>query len=144
MAELPSRVPYLLRAHHEWLVDAGCTPQLLVDATVPGVKVPLPYVKEGRIVLNVSPDAVRDLRLDNEWIEFNARFGGAPQRIRLPVKAVLAIYARENGEGMAFGAVDDGAPTGQAAAESDATTAEDPSPLEPRPKPSRPSLKLVK
>jgi stringent starvation protein B len=143
MAELPSRVPYLLRACHEWLVDAGCTPQLLVDATVPGVKVPAPHVKDGRIVLNVSPDAVRDLRLDNEWIEFNARFGGAPQRIRLPVKSVLAIYARENGEGMAFGAMEgEASGAASAAPASDATAAQQST--EPAPKPTRPSLKLVK
>jgi stringent starvation protein B len=143
MAELPSRIPYLLRAHHEWLVDAGCTPQLLVDATVPGVKVPLPYVKEGRIVLNISPDAVRDLRLDNEWVEFSARFGGAPHRIRLPVRAVLAIYARENGEGMAFGAVEAETQAVESPdSEADGTTT--PQPVEQPSKPGRPSLKLVK
>lgn len=97
----PSR-PYIMRALYEWIVDNDCTPYLLVDAKRPGVEVPTQYVKDGQIVLNVSPSAVVELLIGNEWISFNGRFGGAPTDILLPVSAVLGIYARENGQGMVF------------------------------------------
>jgi stringent starvation protein B len=93
--------PYLLRALHEWCTDNGLTPYVavLVDATV---QVPMEYVKDGEIVLNVSFDATSGLVLGNDYIEFKARFAGVPRDILVPVKRVLAIYARENGQGMAF------------------------------------------
>jgi len=93
--------PYLLRALHEWCTDNGLTPYVavLVDATV---QVPMEYVKDGEIVLNVSYDATSGLVLGNDYIEFKARFAGVPRDILVPVKHVLAIYARENGQGMAF------------------------------------------
>ena len=93
--------PYLLRALHEWCTDNGLTPYVavLVDATV---QVPMEYVKDGEIVLNVSYDATSGLVLGNDYIEFKARFAGVPRDILVPVKRVLAIYARENGQGMAF------------------------------------------
>ena len=97
----PSR-PYIMRALYEWIVDNDCTPYLLVDAKRPGVEVPTQYVKDGQIVLNISPSAVVELLVGNEWISFNGRFGGAPTDILLPVGAVLGIYARENGQGMVF------------------------------------------
>lgn len=97
----PNR-PYLIRAIHEWIVDNGLTPHLIVSAEVDGVQVPKQHVENGRIVLNISPHAVRDLQLGNEWIEFGARFGGNPFKVAVPTQAVLAVYARENGVGMAF------------------------------------------
>lgn len=97
----PSR-PYLIRAIHEWIVDSGLTPYLIVDAEVPGVEVPNQHVQQGRIVLNVAPRAVRTLRLGNDWIEFSARFGGAAVPVRVPTHSVEAVYAKENGVGMAF------------------------------------------
>jgi len=100
---MTSTRPYLIRALYEWIEDNGLTPHILVDAEAPGVSVPKQHVREGQIVLNINPSAVRDLRLGNEWIEFSARFGGVSRAIQIPVTAVLAIYARENGQGMAFG-----------------------------------------
>ena len=93
--------PYLLRALHEWCTDSGYTPYLavLVDETV---QVPLEYVKNGEIVLNVGYDATSGMTLGNEYIEFKARFGGVPRDIIIPVNRVMAIYARENGQGMSF------------------------------------------
>ena len=94
--------PYLLRAYFDWLVDNGFTPYLVVDATYYGVKVPVEYVKDGQIVLNLSVNAVGNLQLTNEFIQFNARFRGIPQDIYIPMGAALAIYARENGDGVMF------------------------------------------
>jgi len=103
----PNR-PYLIRAIYEWLVDNGMTPHLLVDARANGVEVPPAYVSDGQIVLNIAPGAVRDLRLGNDMISFNARFGGLPTDIFVPPGAVLGIYARENGHGMLFSEDADG------------------------------------
>lgn len=100
---MTSTRPYLIRALYEWIEDNDLTPHILVDATAPGVTVPKQHVREGQIVLNINPAAVRDLRLGNDWIEFSARFGGVARAIQIPVMAVLAIYARETGHGMVFG-----------------------------------------
>lgn len=97
----PSR-PYLLRAVYDWVVDNGFTPQVLVNAEADGVAVPGQYVKDGRIVLNVSASAVRNLVMGNETLSFSARFAGSPFQVSVPVSAVLAIVARENGAGMSF------------------------------------------
>lgn len=105
MDELPrmtSHRPYLLRALYEWIADNGMTPHLLVDATRPGVRVPQHTVKEGRVVLNVAERAVARLQMDNEAVAFTARFGGVSHPVLVPVGAVLAIYARETGQGMAL------------------------------------------
>ena len=93
--------PYLLRAMHEWCSDHGYTPYMavVVDGSV---QVPMEYVKGGEIVLNVSYDATNGLVIGNEYVEFKARFGGVPRDIMVPITHVLAIYARENGQGMAF------------------------------------------
>lgn len=99
---MTSHRPYLLRALYEWIADNDMTPHLLVDATRPGVLVPAHAVNEGRIVLNVAQRAVSGLQMDNELIRFSARFGGVSQSISVPVGAVLAIYARETGQGMAL------------------------------------------
>ena len=103
--------PYLLPALHEWCTDSGFTPYVavLVDETV---QVPMEYVKNGEIVLNVGYDATAGMTLGNEFIEFKARFGGVPREIIIPINRVMAIYARENGQGMSFpmGAVSDAVP----------------------------------
>lgn len=95
--------PYLARALYEWLVDNELTPYLVVDASLPGVEVPRQFVQNGQIVLNVAPTAVRDLYMENQAIGFSARFGGHPMQVMIPIPALIAIYARENGAGMVFG-----------------------------------------
>lgn len=101
-AQQTSRRPYLVRAMHEWMTANSQTPHLVVDAAVNGADVPKAYVRDGRITLNVSWQATQGLKLGNDWIEFTARFGGVPQLVRVPVAAVLGIYARETGQGMLF------------------------------------------
>ncbi len=100
--ELTSTKPYLIRALYEWIVDNDLTPHLLVDAEADGVQVPVEFIVDGQIVLNISGTAVRSLDLGNEWIFFNARFNGVAQDVHIPVIAVKAIYAQENGKGMVF------------------------------------------
>lgn len=100
---MKSSRPYLARALYEWLLDNELTPYLVVDATLPGVEVPRQFVQNGQIVLNVAPTAVRDLFMENQAIGFNARFGGQPMQVMIPIPALIAIYARENGTGMVFG-----------------------------------------
>jgi len=99
---MTSHRPYLLRALYEWISDNGMTPHILVDAQLPGVRVPTHTVKEGRVVLNIADRAVAKLELDNESVRFTARFGGVSHPVVVPVSAVLAIYARETGQGMAL------------------------------------------
>jgi len=94
--------PYLLRAIYEWIVDNNFTPYLLVDAEHSQVRVPRQHVRDGQIVLNISPTAVRQLELENEWISFTARFSGASMRVYVPIVAALALYSKENGQGMIF------------------------------------------
>lgn len=103
----PSR-PYLIRALYQWIADNGLTPHLLVDATATDVRVPQQYISDGKIVLNIHPNSVRDLLLENDWISFSARFSGTSYEVAFPVQATLAIYARENGHGMAFHDEDNG------------------------------------
>jgi len=95
--------PYLVRAFHDWILDNGATPYIVVDASLPGVQVPMDFVSNGQIVLNISPHAAQGLALGDMDIQFNARFGGVPMRVIVPVSAVMAIYAKENGQGMVFG-----------------------------------------
>jgi stringent starvation protein B len=106
-ATRPKR-PYLLRAMHQWMTDSGHTPHVIVDAERAGVEVPRAYVKDGKIVLNVSLSAAPRISLGNEWIELDTRFSGVSHHIRFPVSAVLGIYARETGEGMVFSEQDMG------------------------------------
>ena len=98
----PSR-PYLMRGLYEWILDNDSTPYVLVDANILDVQVPMEHVNDGQIVLNVSPGAVRDLLINNEAMSFNARFAGVTQNVFVPIVAVLAVYAKETGEGMVFG-----------------------------------------
>lgn len=99
---MTSHRPYLLRALYEWITDNGMTPHVLVDATLDGVHVPPHVVKDGRVVLNIAERAVAKLELDNQSIRFTARFAGASHPVVVPIPAVLAIYARETGQGMAL------------------------------------------
>lgn len=106
---LPKR-PYLLRAMHQWITDCGHTPHVIVDAERGGAQVPQAYVKDGKIVLNLSFSATQRLKLGNEDIEFDARFSGVTHHVRFPVSSVMGIYARETREGMVFSEQDLGPP----------------------------------
>lgn len=94
--------PYLLRAFYEWIVDNHLTPYLVVNAEWPGVRVPQEFVENGRIILNINPEAILGLKMTNKMVTFNAQFGGVPFDIEVPVRAAAAIYAKENGKGMVF------------------------------------------
>ena len=99
---MTSSRPYLIRALYEWINDNGLTPYVLADASIAGVDVPKSAIQDGKVTLNISVRAVQALQLDDDAISFSARFGGVSRRIFLPVLAVSAIYARENGQGMMF------------------------------------------
>ncbi len=99
---MSSNRPYLLRAMYDWIVDNGLTPYLLVDAAADGVKVPASAVKDGRVVLNIAARAVNQLELGKDFVRFVARFSGVSQTVEVPMGAILAIYAQENGQGMMF------------------------------------------
>ena len=131
MVDSPSMTssrPYLLRALNEWIVDNQLTPHIVCDAHAEGAVLPMQFVENGKIVLNISPTAVRDLLIDKDHVSFSARFSGTPMNVFVPVMGVLAIYARENGQGMVF--VEEAQPPS--------------SPDDDGHKPSRPNLKLVK
>jgi len=132
---MTSSRPYLIRAMYEWMVDNRMTPHLLVFADQPGVVVPQEHVDEGKIVLNISPTAVRDLVLGNEEITFSGRFSGRPMNIIVPVQCAVGIYTRENGKGMVFSPEEESPdPDGTSTSEKDSAN-----------KPSnRPSLRVVK
>lgn len=127
---MTSSRPYLLRALHEWIIDNDLTPYILVDAEQSGVQVPRQFIENGKIVLNIAPRAVHALAIDNARISFSARFGGAPMGVLVPVHAVLAVYAKENGQGMVF-------------AEEDEPPPPDSGPERPE-RPGKPRLKVVK
>lgn len=141
-ADLPSTRPYLIRALYEWCTDNGFTPYVAVkvDQTV---QVPREYVQSGEIVLNISYDATSSLKLGNEFIEFKARFGGQPRDIMVPVGRVMAIYARENGQGMAFPVQED-VHAGSETADASSVPDDDPPTTPPPAAGQRPALKRVK
>ncbi|PPC74794.1 ClpXP protease specificity-enhancing factor [Pokkaliibacter plantistimulans] len=99
---IPSRA-FLARALYDWILENGWTPYVVVDAECPGVQVPVQHVQDGQIILNISPSAVQYLQMGNAELTFNARFGGVPMQVIAPIASVLAVYARENGQGMGFG-----------------------------------------
>lgn len=101
-SEMGSNKPYLVRATFEWIVDNDCTPYLVASAEVPGLDVPVEFLKDGQITLNISPVAVPDLHMDNDSIVFSARFSGVARRIYVPMDSVSAVFAQENGQGMMF------------------------------------------
>lgn len=125
---MTSSRPYLVRAMYEWIVDNNFTPYVLVDAHAPGVQVPQQYVEDGQIVLNVAPGAVASMELGNHLMRFNARFGGVPTDVLVPVAAIRGLYARENGRGMVFD-------------EDEPTPPKDPDNNDPE---KKPSLRVVK
>lgn len=133
MAQKPKR-PYLLRALYDWIVDSDLTPYLLVVVDSDAVQVPQDYVSEGKIVLNVSPTAIRDLDLGLEFVAFSGRFGGRPFPIEVPMASVQAVYAKETGEGMMFE---------PEYADQDGSETSEP-PESPEPKPPSGHLKVVK
>jgi len=100
--EMTTNRPYLLRALYEWITDNGLTPHVLVNAEIDGVDVPEHSVQKGKVVLNIASGATENLLLNNKTICFKARFSGKPYSINVPMEAVIAIYARENGQGMMF------------------------------------------
>ena len=141
----PSR-PYIVKALYDWLLDNDLTPHLLVDAAQEDVIVPLQFVEDGQIVMNINPLAVRNFYMDDQAISFNARFSGQPMDVYIPMKAMLAIYARENGQGMGFG----GEPGVEAYLETELTEVESSDEIKAsedkadKPKAKRPALKVVK
>jgi stringent starvation protein B len=143
--ELPSTRPYLIRALYDWCSENGFTPYVAVKVDA-SVQVPREYVQGGEIVLNVSMDATSSLKLGNDFIEFKARFGGKPRDIMVPIHRVMAIYARENGQGMAFPVNDDDAPaaTLSAVTPNEAALSPDEEPTPPTSSPPRPVLKRIK
>ncbi len=135
--------PYLLRALNEWLVDNGMTPQILVDTRCPGVEIPATVKAEDhRLVLNISPGAVRDLLIENDYLSFVARFSGVSRGVLIPVAAVRAIYARENGQGMMFPETPD--ETGPVPAPERHSTTPRPPAEKPNRTGGKPDLKVIK
>ncbi len=126
---MTSSRPYLLRALYEWIVDNSLSPYILVDASFDGVDVPERFIQDGKIILNITPSAVQDMEMGNEVLSFAARFSGVSASIFVPVNAIMAIYASENGQGMVFSEEDPQQPI---------------PPSDPTEPPKRPSLKVVK
>ena len=146
-SRMTSHRPYLLRALNEWIADNGMTPHLLVDATMAGVQVPASAVKEGKVVLNIAERAVVRLMIDNDAVSFTARFGGVSHAVHVPISAVLAIYSRETGQGMAL--PDDVPHDTDAAGDDDVVTSQDAPPDDDTPPPGGggkrpPFLRVVK
>ncbi len=138
MKQTPT-TPYLIRAIYEWCCDSGQTPYVTVKVDA-HTRVPMEYVKEGEIVLNTSPDATRNLKIDNDVIRFSARFNGVSREISIPVSAVRGIFAKESGQGLAFkvdAQQDDSADSGT-------PPASDPSQTPPAPSGGRAKLQVVK
>ncbi len=132
---MTSNRPYLVRALYEWVTDNGMTPHVLVDADVTGVDVPREAIQNGKIILNIAPSAVGGIELGNDWISLTTRFSGQSRAISFPVGAVIAIYARENGQGMMFAEKDGSPPDGP---DKPKSTVED------LPTPKAPHLKVIK
>ncbi|MFI4962243.1 MAG: ClpXP protease specificity-enhancing factor [Legionellales bacterium] len=136
--DMTSNKPYLIRSFYDWIVDNQLTPYIMVDATYPGIQIPIEHVRQGRIVLNISPAATRGLLLENDRIVFTARFSGKTEQIFVIPNAVLEIYAKENGRGIAFSIEEGG---GEPPPNSNGTPASKGSDSSVK---NKPSLKLVK
>ena len=141
--ELPSTKPYLLRAIWEWCNDSGFTPYIAVQVDA-RTNVPREFIRDGQIVLNLGPDATNKLQIGNDLIEFQARFGGVARQLSVPVSQVSAIYARENGAGMAFEVGDDSGFAESEAVEAAVDDVSDEKPEPPRPEGGRPKLQRIK
>jgi stringent starvation protein B len=133
---MTSTRPYLIRAIYDWASENNLTPHLLVDATMQGVSVPEQYITDGTITLNVSMSSVRGLELGDEWVLFSARFAGKEMNIEVPIPAVQAIYARENGQGIFFPQEEDEGPEPDDSGDNDIK--------DKVAKPDRPALKVIK
>ena len=131
-----SRKPYFLRAMHQWIVDSGSTPYMVVDVNAGGVEIPPGYAQDGKLVLNISYEATNALELGPEFVSFDARFGGVSRHVRVPMPAILAVYAHESGQGMLFDAEGDPQTAGPAGTlpEGDG----------PKPGSKKPTLKVIK
>nr|WP_187346287.1 ClpXP protease specificity-enhancing factor [Idiomarina sp. OT37-5b] len=142
VTDMTPKRPYLLRALYDWIVDNQLTPHLVVDATIVGTKVPQQFVNDGQITLNISPSAVVGLQLLDDEIRFNARFGGQPMEVIVPMTAALALFARENGAGAMFEAEPqlDKMPS----TDDDAGDAPEASPEKSSTTRKRPNLKVIK
>lgn len=136
---MTSSRPYLIRAMYQWIIDNGMTPHLLANVSVEGCQVPTSYIQEGKIVLNIAPMAITGLILGDDDVSFGARFNGVSESICVPIKAIEAIYARENGQGMMF-SDDEELPSDMGSEESLLDESEKPDPK----KSKKPSLHLVK
>lgn len=133
-----SNKPYLIRAFYDWIVDSKCTPYLTVNAAYPKCKVPLQFVEDDQITLNISPNAIRDLKIGNDTLEFRASFSGIIHFIAAPIKSILSIYAQENGQGMFFDFEEE-----ESGTDWQETASEENSPLESETKKRASHLKLV-
>jgi stringent starvation protein B len=129
-----SSKPYLVRALYEWILDNDTTPYILVDTSNDQVLVPAGIANDGKVVLNLAPAAIENLEMTNEHVSFSARFNGVAENIYCPITSLLAIYARENGEGMMFPAEDSDDVSDKSGADSSAD----------RTKPKGPTLKVIK
>jgi stringent starvation protein B len=130
------RKPYFLRAMHQWIVDSGSTPYMVVDVHAADVEIPPGYAQDGKLVLNISYEATSGLDLGAEAVQFDARFGGVSRHVQVPMAAILAVYAHESGQGMLFdaeGEPQDGEPGGAA-----------PGGEGPKPSGKKPTLKVIK
>jgi len=127
---MTSSKPYLVRALYEWILDNETTPYILVETSSDQVQIPPGIATDGKVVLNLSPQAIQDLEMNNDYISFSARFSGVAQEIYCPMASLMAIYARENGEGMMF-------PAEEAEAEAESARPDDD-------KPRGPTLKVIK
>ena len=132
---MTSSQPYLIRAIYDWIIDNNFTPYLLVNAENDYAMIPRDFVEDGKIVLNINPSAISDLQLGNDYIMFNARFSGKAMEVSVPISAILAIYAKENGQGMMFDENTNNLPP---------TPPEDNTPPEKPKKSQKPQLKVVK
>ena len=130
---MTSSKPYLVRALYEWILDNDNTPYILVDTSSDQVSIPNGIASDGKVVLNLAPAAIQNLEMTNDFISFSARFNGVGEQIFVPVTSLLAIYARENGEGMMFPNEEDSA-----------STVADGEAVKPAPKSAGPTLKVIK
>ncbi len=139
---MTSSRPFIIRALYEWIIENECTPYILVNAYDDGVEVPQEHVKDGQIILNVSPTAVQSLSIRNDAVDFEGRFAGIPKQVFVPINSVMGIYAKENGQGMIFdtdtGGNEPPDPTGSD--DSNGASGSDPQPAPGK----KPSLRIVK
>ncbi len=142
---MTSNKPYLIRALNEWIINNQMTPFVLVDANIEGVEVPQQHIRDGKIILNIAPGAVQEIAIEDEGIYFSARFSGQAFMINVPINAVLAIYAKENGRGMMF-AGDESSLEDNAAVEQIELSGKEPGEKNPekRNQGKKPALRIVK